>query len=133
MLFAARSANAPAVGWVRRGSTSCLAAAIQRLCDPAAEVSAHYVIARGGEVVRLVAEDRRAWHAGAGSWGGVADVNSHSIGIELDNPGDQPFPDPQMMALEGLLSVILHRHAIPPHRVIGHACLAPHATHEAQA
>ncbi|MEO1472251.1 MAG: N-acetylmuramoyl-L-alanine amidase [Pseudomonadota bacterium] len=106
------------------------AAAIERLCDPLAEVSAHYVIARDGSVTALVAEDRRAWHAGVASWAGETDVNSRSIGIELDNPGldgdtPVPFAAAQMAALERLLAAILARHAIPPARVVGHACVAP--------
>ena len=95
------------------------------LCDPAAQVSAHYVIAADGALVRLVPEEARAWHAGAGSWGSVADVNSRSIGIELDNPGDRPFPAAQMAALADLLAGILRRWAIPPERVIGHSDMAP--------
>lgn len=104
-------------------------AAIIRLCDPAAEVSAHYVISEFGVVTPLVPEDARAWHAGAGAWGQVQDVNSHSIGIELANAGPltgfPPFPEPQMAALETLLAGILRRHAIPPERVIGHSDMAP--------
>jgi N-acetylmuramoyl-L-alanine amidase len=100
-------------------------AAVDRLCDPAAEVSAHYVIAEDGRVWRLVPEDRRAWHAGAGGWGGCADVNSRSIGIELANPGSAPYPAPQWRALVGLLRGIVDRWRIPPERVIGHQCMAP--------
>ncbi len=104
-------------------------AAIIRLCDPAAEVSAHYVISEIGVVTPLVPEDARAWHAGAGAWGQVRDVNSHSIGIELANAGPltsfPPFPEPQMAALEHLLAGILRRHAIAPERVIGHSDMAP--------
>lgn len=100
-------------------------AALDRLCDPDIDVSAHYLIGRDGEVFRLVDEAQRAWHAGAGSWGPVTDVNSHSIGIELDNTGAQPFPEPQMAALESLLPGILSRWAIPPARVIGHSDMAP--------
>jgi N-acetylmuramoyl-L-alanine amidase len=104
-------------------------AAADRLCDPAAEVSAHYLIARNGEVLALVPEELRAWHAGVSAWGGVTDVNSRSIGIELDNPGHvfgyHPFPEPQMAALETLLEGVLARWAIPPERVLGHACVAP--------
>lgn len=96
-----------------------------RLCDPAAEVSAHWLIAEDGTAEQLVDEEMRAWHAGAGGWGGVTDVNSHSIGIELANPGDAPFPEPQMAALERLLEAIMARWAIPPHRVIGHSDMAP--------
>ena len=101
-------------------------AAIERLCDPVAEVSAHYVISEAGILTQLVDEADRAWHAGAGQWGWVTDVNSHSIGIELDNRGpDAPFPEVQMQCLESLLAAILHRHAIAPERVIGHSDMAP--------
>ncbi|MGF1503307.1 MAG: N-acetylmuramoyl-L-alanine amidase [Paracoccaceae bacterium] len=104
-------------------------AARARLSDPAAEVSAHYLIDLGGGVLRLVPEDRRAWHAGHAGWGAVADINSHSVGIELANPGTgpaaHPFPEPQIAALEALLSALLARHRIPPERVLGHACVAP--------
>ena len=106
------------------GMADC-ASARARLCDPAAEVSAHWLIDTDGTTEALVPEDRRAWHAGAGAWHGRADVNSHSIGIELANPGDRPFPHPQMTALEGLLAAIMDRWAIPPHRVIAHSDLAP--------
>ncbi|MEL6337652.1 MAG: N-acetylmuramoyl-L-alanine amidase [Pseudomonadota bacterium] len=107
------------------------AAAIDRLCDPAAEVSAHYVIAKDGAITQLVAEGARAWHAGAGAWAGLEDVNSHAIGIELDHLGLDadglaiPFAAPQMAALEELLAGAMARHAIRPAGVIGHACLAP--------
>ena len=96
-----------------------------RLCDPAAEVSVHWLIAEDGTVEALVAEDMRAWHAGAGAWGAITDVNSHSIGIELANIGDAPFPEPQMAALEALLRDVMARWSIPPERVIGHADMAP--------
>lgn len=101
------------------------AAARDRLCDPAAEVSAHYLISEAGAVEALVPEAARAWHAGAGAWGAVSDVNSRSIGIELANPGDAPFPEPQMAALERLLAGIMARWSIPPERVIGHSDMAP--------
>lgn len=100
-------------------------AAIKRLCDPSAEVSAHYVIARTGEVTQLVPEVLRAWHAGAGEWRGQTDINSRSIGIELDNAGTHPFPEPQMAALETLLAGIMKRWAIRPCDVIGHSDMAP--------
>lgn len=95
------------------------------LCTPAAEVSAHYLISPQGDVVELVDEDKRAWHAGAGVWGDVSDVNSRSIGIELSNDGSSPFAAPLMDALEGLLAGITVRWAIPPERVIAHSDLAP--------
>ena len=103
--------------------------AIDRLCDPSVEVSAHYVISETGQISLLVPEDMRAWHAGAGRWGDVTDVNSHSIGIELANAGSltgmPPFPAPQMDALTALLPQILDRWSITPDRVIGHSDMAP--------
>jgi len=100
-------------------------AALERLCDPGAEVSAHYLIGRDGVVASLVDEEMRAWHAGAGAWGVVTDVNSRSIGIELDNDGVSPFSEPQMAALERLMAGVMGRWAIPPERVIGHSDMAP--------
>jgi len=83
--------------------------ALERLCNPDFEVSAHYLISETGEVFQLVSEDMRAWHAGAGRWGNVDDVNSHSIGIELANCGFSPFSEPQMAALILLLKDIKQR------------------------
>ena len=100
-------------------------AALERLCDPDPAVSAHYLIAPTGAVFALVPEDLRAWHAGAGRWGDVTDVNSRSVGIELANTGATPFAAPQMLALEELLSGILGRHKIRPERVIAHSDMAP--------
>ncbi|MGE0724692.1 MAG: N-acetylmuramoyl-L-alanine amidase [Alphaproteobacteria bacterium] len=103
--------------------------ALERLCDPATEVSSHYFIDRAGTVYRLVAEDRRAWHAGPSSWRGQDDTNSRSIGIELDNPGHRwgylPYPPAQMAALTALSRWIMARHAIPPEGVVGHSDVAP--------
>ena len=73
----------------------------------------------------LVDESRRAWHAGVGSWGSVTDVNSASIGIELQNIGHAPFPEPQMAGLERLLAAIFARWSLGPQAVIGHSDLAP--------
>ncbi|SPF78359.1 N-acetylmuramoyl-L-alanine amidase [Pseudoprimorskyibacter insulae] len=95
------------------------------LCNPEAQVSAHYVIAEDGRIWQLVDEAARAWHAGAGQWGSCTDVNSRSIGIELSNLGTHPFAEPQMAALESLLKGILARWTIPPERVIGHSDMAP--------
>ena len=104
-------------------------AALDRLCDPASEVSAHYLIAEDGRAFALVDEEQRAWHAGAGSWAGRGDVNSRSIGIELANAGPlaglPPFPEPQMAALERLLDGILARWSIAPAGVIAHSDMAP--------
>lgn len=96
-----------------------------RLCDPLAEVSAHWLIDEQGGIAALVDEEMRAWHAGAGAWGGREDVNSRSIGIELANPGDAPFAAPQMLALERLLREILARWGLGPEAVIGHSDMAP--------
>lgn len=104
-------------------------AALQRLTDPEAKVSAHYFISEDGEVVRLVDEDKRAWHAGASYWRGHKDVNSASIGIELDNPGHangyRAFSEPQIDALVPLLADIVGRHDIPRANVVGHSDVAP--------
>jgi N-acetylmuramoyl-L-alanine amidase len=103
--------------------------ALDRLCDPAAQVSAHYVVGEDGTVWRLVPESQRAWHAGVSWWAGEADVNSRSIGIEIANPGHshgyRPFPEPQMTAVVELCREILSRHPIPPHRVLGHSDVSP--------
>lgn len=104
--------------------TDCASAA-RALCDPAREVSAHYLIGRDGEVLNLVPEQMRAWHAGAGAWRGRDDVNSRSIGIELDNNGVSPFSAPLMDALRPLLASLLAAWEIGPERVIGHSDMAP--------
>ena len=101
------------------------AAALNTLCNPDTQVSAHYLIAPDGEVLSLVPEDLRAWHAGAGRWGSVTDVNSRSIGIELANNGFTPFAAAQMDALTELLKGIRARWDIRPERVIGHSDMAP--------
>jgi N-acetylmuramoyl-L-alanine amidase len=105
------------------------AAALQRLCDPSSQVSAHYMIDEDGSVYALVGEDRRAWHAGVSFWRGVRDINSRSIGIELVNPGHQfgygTFPAAQMAALAELAAGVLARHPIPARNVVGHSDIAP--------
>lgn len=103
---------------------SC-AEARARLCAPEHEVSAHWLISETGEAEALVPEAARAWHAGAGAWAGIGDVNSASIGIELANTGSQPFSEPQMAALEELLRAIMARWGIGPARVIAHSDMAP--------
>ncbi len=100
-------------------------AALERLCSPAHEVSAHYLISRRGEVFQMVEEVRRAWHAGAGRWAGLGDVNSRSIGIELDNDGTSPFAAAQIGRLEALLPGIMARWGIPAQGVIAHSDIAP--------
>ena len=105
------------------------ATALKWLCDPAAEVSAHYLIEEDGRLFRLVDEAERAWHAGAGLWRGDSNINDRSIGIELVNPGHEygyrPFPAAQMAALIGLAGDILARHPIPAQNVVGHSDVAP--------
>ena len=104
-------------------------AALDRLCDPAAKVSAHYTIDEDGTVYAMVPEDRRAWHAGVSHWAGATDINARSIGIELVNPGHEfgyrAFPEEQIAALIPLCHSILVRHPIPSARVLGHSDVAP--------
>lgn len=104
-------------------------AALDRLIDPEAKVSAHYLISEEGEVVRLVPDDKRAWHAGASFWRGHRDVNSASIGIELDHPGHalgyREFREAQIEALVPLLHRIMQVHDIPRANVVGHSDVAP--------
>lgn len=99
--------------------------ALERLCDPEHEVSAHYLIHRDGRFYQMVDEDQRAWHAGAGQWRGQGDVNSRSVGIEIDNTGRTPFSEPQLNTLETLLPAIMCRWSIAPDGVIGHSDMAP--------
>ncbi len=105
------------------------ASAIARLTDPAAKVSAHYVVDEDGTIHRLVAEKHRAWHAGRSHWRGVTDINSASVGIEIVNPGHEwgyrPFPDAQIDALIPLIHDIERRHGITRGNVVGHSDIAP--------
>lgn len=103
--------------------------ALARLCDPAAKVSAHYLIEEDGRVFHMVDESHRAWHAGVAHWAGATNINARSIGIEIVNPGHEwgprPYTAPQMTALMSLARDICARHAIPVHRVVGHSDVAP--------
>jgi N-acetylmuramoyl-L-alanine amidase len=105
------------------------AGALARLRDPAAKVSAHYLVEEDGRVFRLVPEDRRAWHAGVSHWRGAAGLNATSIGVEIVNPGHEhgyrPFPALQMAAVCDLCLDILARHPIPPRNVLAHSDVAP--------
>jgi len=100
-----------------------------RLCDPAAQVSAHYLIDEDGTIFALVPEGKRAWHAGVSFWRGETAINARSIGIELQNPGHslgyRAFPDSQIAALIALCQGILARHPIPSRNVVGHSDVAP--------
>lgn len=104
-------------------------AALQRLRDPAAKVSAHYVVEEDGRIFQLVAEEMRAWHAGVSYWRGRRDINARSIGIEIVNPGHEfgyrPYPPAQMAAVLRLAKEIVARHAIPARNVVGHSDVAP--------
>lgn len=103
--------------------------ALARLADPAAGVSCHWLVDEEGGVFRMVPEERRAWHAGEGSWGPWTDVNAVSVGIELVNPGHEfgyrPFPEAQVAALEALLGEVCARHGVGPEGVVGHSDVAP--------
>ena len=104
-------------------------AALERLCDPEAKVSSHYLVEEDGRIFRLVDEERRAWHAGKGYWRGITDINSASVGIEIVNPGHEfgyrPFPDEQVAAVMGLVSDIKNRHGISRGNIVGHSDIAP--------
>jgi len=105
-------------------------AAIRQLTIPESKVSSHYVVAEDGQILRLVPEEKRAWHAGKSSWRDVKeDVNSASVGIEIVNPGHEwgyrPFPDAQIEAVVRLVADIKDRHAITRGNVVGHSDIAP--------
>ena len=104
-------------------------AALARMQDPEAKVSAHYMIETDGRVFALAPEARRAWHAGKSFWRGATDINSCSVGIEIVNPGHEfgyaPFPDPQIATLIELMSDIRSRWTIPDDRILGHSDVAP--------
>lgn len=109
-------------------------AARERLCNPSAEVSAHWLVHEDGTAENLVAEENRAWHAGVGSWNGITDVNSASIGIEIVNGGHNvpladgslpPYPDAQIMAVIKLAKDIIQRHDIKARNIVGHSDIAP--------
>lgn len=103
--------------------------AIRWMADPKSKVSAHYCVTEAGDIVRMVEEERRAWHAGLSYWRGITDVNSASIGIEIVNPGHEwgyrPFPEAQIEALIPLVHDIITRHRITRGNVVGHSDIAP--------
>lgn len=103
--------------------------AIDWLASPASKVSAHYVVTEDGEIVRMVSEEKRAWHAGASWWRGISDVNSASIGIEIVNPGHEwgyrEFPEAQIEALIPLVHEVVQRHGITRGNIVGHSDVAP--------
>ena len=103
--------------------------ALAWLTTPESKVSCHYLIDEDGRITQMVAEEMRAWHAGAAHWAGEDDINSCSIGIEIHNPGHElgypDFPESQMKAVEALCLDILSRNDIPPQRVLAHSDVAP--------
>jgi N-acetylmuramoyl-L-alanine amidase len=105
------------------------AAAVGRLCDPASKVSSHYVVDEHGEILQLVPEARRAWHAGQSSWEGESDINSRSIGVEIANSGHgfgyPDFPQAQIASVVALCHDIVTRHRIRADRVLAHSDVAP--------
>lgn len=104
-------------------------AALERMCDPEAAVSAHYMVEEDGQIFRLVAENKRAWHAGVSCWRGMTDINSASIGIEIVNGGHDfglpDYPEAQIEAVIALCRDILGRHGIAARDVVGHSDIAP--------
>lgn len=110
---------------IHHTSDDTVGQALGTLTDPRRAVSAHYLIGRDGAVHQLVDERARAWHAGESQWGANTDINSSSLGIELDNNGREPFPGAQISALLALLTDIQTRYSIPKANVLGHADVAP--------
>jgi len=106
-----------------------MARAIDWLTRPGSGVSCHYGIDVDGRIIQMVAEQKRAWHAGESIWAGETDINSASIGIEIHNPGHElgypDFPEIQMQAVEKLSRDIIARHGIEPERVLAHSDVAP--------
>lgn len=100
-------------------------AALEKLTDPAAKVSAHYLIDEKGNIYQMVDEEKRAWHAGISSWDGKDDVNSRSIGIEISNRNGDPYTNEQLFSLTLLCKDIMFRHKINPENIIGHSDVAP--------
>ena len=118
-------ARRPNLVIIHHTSDDTLEEALTTLTSAERKVSAHYLIGRDGRVVQLVDETARAWHAGKSWWGGITDINSASIGIELDNNGRELFAEPQIDALLALLADIQQRYDIPAANFIGHADVAP--------
>ena len=124
-----RNGGVPAIIVLHYTAMLTTEAAYERLSNPDAEVSAHYLIGDDGQIIQLVDEADRAWHAGRSAWGDVSDVNSWSLGIELANPGPlldlPPFPEALMQACCELIGALRRRWSIPVENVVGHACIAP--------
>jgi N-acetylmuramoyl-L-alanine amidase len=104
---------------------SAAALRVLRTRNSEGPVSAHYLVEADGRIDQLVDDGARAWHAGAARWGDMTDINSSSIGIEIDNDGESPFTEPQIQALVNLLADITSRLGIPRVAVVGHGDIAP--------
>ncbi|WP_207432765.1 N-acetylmuramoyl-L-alanine amidase [Sabulibacter ruber] len=98
---------------------------LKTFTTPRTQVSAHYVIGRDGKVYHMLSDYLRAWHGGAGKWGNTTDLNSTSIGIELDNNGSEPFAEAQISSLLQVLTILKKTHGIPAANFIGHSDIAP--------
>ncbi|MFO8146001.1 MAG: N-acetylmuramoyl-L-alanine amidase [Bacteroidota bacterium] len=92
---------------------------------PRTQVSAHYVIGKDGKIFHMLNDYYRAWHGGIGKWGNDTDLNSTSLGIELDNNGFEPFSEMQIESLIQLLTVLKEKYNIPTANFIGHSDIAP--------
>lgn len=103
--------------------------ALEKLCSPESKVSAHYLISKEGDIYQMVNDSQRAWHAGVSQWDGETDINSRSIGIELDYPGHTnglcPYPDEQIHSLIALCKTLQEKYIIPTNRILGHEDVAP--------
>lgn len=115
----------PSFVMIHHTSQANLAQTIRTFQLPHTKVSSHYVIGRDGRVVQMLNDYLRGWHAGRGKWGSITDMNSVSIGIELDNNGKEPFPDAQINSLLILLDTLKTKYSIPQKNFIGHADFAP--------
>ncbi|MBL1148162.1 MAG: N-acetylmuramoyl-L-alanine amidase [Pseudomonadota bacterium] len=121
--------NAPDMLILHYTDTKSAFEALSILQNPETEVSAHYLVDEDGTIYQLVEEEKRAWHAGKSYWDGKTDINSHSIGIEIQNPGHsngyREFPAEQMEAVTALCQEIMVRHDIPAANVLAHSDIAP--------
>ena len=124
-----RAGMCPSILLLHYTGVASAAKAIDWLSRPDSHVSCHYVIDETGRITQMVAEEARAWHAGEASWAGESDINSASIGVEIQNPGHElgypDFPEPQLCAVEALARDILSRHSIRPECVLAHSDVAP--------
>jgi N-acetylmuramoyl-L-alanine amidase len=124
-----RGVRGPSILLLHYTGVETAAQAVDWLTRRESEVSCHYAADEAGRITQMVAEDKRAWHAGAALWAGETDINSASIGIEIHNPGHDfgytAFPEAQLRAVEALCRDILARHAIRPERVLAHSDVAP--------